>query len=128
MWTKEEVGKVIKESRLAAGFTQVEVAKAMGRPQSTISAWEMGRAQPDANTLFELFHFLGRSVNEAFGFEEKKSPSTDEAAPGEKQLVNLFRELNEEGRNKLVDYADDLVSSGKYIKSDPHKLGYEKYA
>jgi len=34
----------------------------------------------------------------------------------ETHLVQLYRELNAEGQEKLIDYADDLVSSGKYIK------------
>lgn len=89
MWTKEEVGRVIKESRIAAGLTQKQVADALNRPQNTISAWEVGRAQPDANTLFMLFQVLGRSVDEAFSFspETKKSPSTTEAAPGEDRIT-----------------------------------------
>lgn len=59
---------------------------------------------------------------------KNESPSVAEAAPGEKQMVTLYRELNSEGQEKLLDYADDLVSSGKYIKSDKDKLANEKYA
>lgn len=69
--TKEEIGRVIKESRIAAGLTQLQVGEALNRPQTTIAAWEAGRSQPDANTLFELFQVLGRSVDEAFGFSKK---------------------------------------------------------
>ncbi len=36
-------------------------------------------------------------------------------------LVKMFDQLNEEGQEKLVSYADDLVSSGKYIKT--HTFG-----
>lgn len=53
----------------------------------------------------------------------KKFPSTAEAAPGEDHIIALYRELNHEGREKLIDYADDLVTSGKYIKSGPDSLG-----
>lgn len=77
--TKEEIGRIIKESRNAAGLTQLQVSEALGRPQNTISAWEMGRAQPDANTLFELFQVLGRSVDEAFGFTKNAPPLSGEA-------------------------------------------------
>lgn len=66
--TKEEIGKIIKESRVAAGLTQLQVSKILERPQQTIASWESGKSQPDANTLFELFRVLGRSVDEAFGF------------------------------------------------------------
>ena len=96
MWTKEEIGQVIKESRLSAGLTQKQVAEALGRPQQTIASWETGKSQPDANTLFVLFQVLGRSVDEAFGFSknEKKSPSTAEAAPGE-DVSDMFDKLND---------------------------------
>lgn len=42
---------------------------------------------------------------------------------GEKHLIELYRELNEEGQALVVDYTDTLVASGKYIKSDPAELG-----
>ena len=69
--TKEEIGKVIKDSRLAAGLTQAQVAEKLGRPQQTIAGWEVGRSQPDANTLFELFAILGQSIDRAFGYTDK---------------------------------------------------------
>lgn len=130
MMTKEEIGKIIKNARIDAGLTQIQVASKLDRPQQTIANWEVGRSQPDANTLFELFKILGADLNTSFGFPPKaKAPlSTAEAVPGEEQLISLYRDLNDEGREKLVDYADDLVSSGKYIKSNPDKLGNEKLA
>lgn len=32
-------------------------------------------------------------------------------------LLQMYRELNDEGQNKLLSYADDLVQSNKYIKN-----------
>ena len=66
-----------------------------------------------------------------------KSFNMDESAPGEEQLdtdplrtvlLQNFNQLNQEGRERLVETSDDMVSSGKYIKSNPDKLGNEKYA
>ena len=55
----------------------------------------------------------------------KKGPSSEEGGLSEAELslVTLYRKLNQEGQEKLLDLADDLVSSGKYIKSDSSKLG-----
>ena len=39
------------------------------------------------------------------------------------RLSNALEELNEEGREKLLDYAADLVASGRYKKADPAGLG-----
>lgn len=112
MWTKAEIGKVIKESRIAAGLTQKQVADALNRPQNTISAWEVGRAQPDANTLFLLFEVLGRSVDEAFGFTEgeKNPPGTAEAAPGEDRISV------DESTKLLV--ALGLIEEGQRLSND----------
>lgn len=38
-------------------------------------------------------------------------------------LSDALDQLNEEGREKLLDYAADLVASGRYIKSDSVGLG-----
>lgn len=70
--TKEEIGEIIKKTRLSTGLTQLQVAKKLQRPQQTIANWEVGRSQPDANTLFELFQLLGTDLNEAFGFAKKQ--------------------------------------------------------
>lgn len=70
--TKEEIGAIIKKYRTSAGLTQSFVAEQLNRPQQTIANWEVGRSQPDANTLFLLFHVLGVSIDEAFGIKAKK--------------------------------------------------------
>lgn len=97
--TKEEIGRIIKESRISAGLTQFQVAEALGRTQNVISAWEMGRSQPDANTLFELFRVLGRSVDEAFGFQKNTPPLSGRAV----KLAQAFDELDEAGKVLLED-------------------------
>lgn len=56
---------------------------------------------------------------------KKRRPDAVETAPGEDHIIAPYRELNHEGQEKLIDYADDLVASGKYIKSDPDNLGKE---
>lgn len=40
----------------------------------------------------------------------------------ETALINAYRKLNDEGKKKLVDYADDLIQSKKYTESDIFKV------
>ena len=40
-------------------------------------------------------------------------------------VLALCHQLNEEGREKVLDYLDDLVSSRKYIKNRPNELDQE---
>ena len=97
--TKEEIGSIIKESRTAAGLTQLQVGDALKRPQTTIAAWEAGRSQPDANTLFDLFRVLGRSVDEAFGFQKNTPPLSGRAL----KMAQAFEKLDEKGKALLED-------------------------
>lgn len=53
---------------------------------------------------------------------EKSKPFFDEKVS---KLVEMYQSLNEEGQEKLLDLADDLVSSRKYIKSSPPRMGKE---
>lgn len=71
------------------------------------------------------------AISEIEDENSKKSPSTTEAAPGEENqeddslrstLLNNFDQLNQEGRERLVETSDDMVVSGKYIKSDSSGL------
>ena len=55
---KEEIGSKLQEYRVRAGLTQKDVALAIQRPQPTIAAWEKGRSQPDADTLYSLLLLL----------------------------------------------------------------------
>lgn len=97
--TKEEIGRIIKESRISAELTQQQVAKKLERPQQTIASWESGKSQPDANTLFELFRILGRSVDEAFGFQKNTPPLSGRAI----KLAQAFDELDEAGKVLMED-------------------------
>lgn len=112
--TKEEIGNVIRESRNAAGLTQLQVANALDRPQNTISAWEMGRAQPDANTLFELFQVLGRSVDEAFGFA-KDTPSLSAEAL---QIAQDYDNLDEEMKDATRFIIEHLLMSRRPLSEN----------
>ncbi|MBD5154322.1 MAG: helix-turn-helix transcriptional regulator [Oscillibacter sp.] len=124
----------IRDAREAAGFSQKELAKVIGVAPSTFNGYESGNHDPKSDLLLKIAEACNVTVDFLLGREEttpadqKNAPSADKSVPGEKQLINLYRELNEEGQEKLVDYADDLVVSGKYIKSDKGKLGTEKQA
>lgn len=115
-----------------------EFSAMTGIPYSTVdSVLKRGIKNSGVGTVIRIFSFLDIDVESISSetlkhlntsVETKNPPSAAEAEPREEQLVNLYRELNEEGKDKLVDYADDLVSSGKYIKSSANQVGGEKLA
>lgn len=104
-------------------LSQAEIAKAVGVARSTISMWESGEREPDFESLEALSDFFNVPIGTFFPSGECKETDIFSSLPKpEQQLLLSYRNLNEEGQTKLIDYADDLVSSGKYIKSDSSEL------
>ncbi len=58
------LGEVLRTMRIGADMTQQQVADYFGRSQNVISSWECNKAQPDVNTLFEMFRLYERSPDE----------------------------------------------------------------
>ena len=132
----------LRELRLQAGYTQQEVADALGVTKSTISKYEKGLRglNPDhieslsqlyniepiylitGKTLAELEHKDEIGISQQLRDEQQYWESvllTDTVI----QLMPLLDKLNDEGQEKLVDYAEDLVAGGRYIKSAPFGMG-----
>lgn len=113
-------GSRLKERREALKLKQSDLGAMLGVTGSAIGNYENGVSSPKADILYRVFDVLQCDANYLFQDEmaEKNSATvkTDEA------LLSLFHELNEEGQEKLLDYADDLVRSEKYIKIGSSKL------
>ena len=69
-----------------------------------------------------------QELRSAFRTMEQRKSRTFRTEGGMAELADMYRSLNEEGREKLLDYADDLLSSGKYIKTGEDQLDKEKDA
>ena len=63
----------LKKARNDTGFTQREVAKETGIPYSTLANYEVGRTQPDLETLGKLADFYGVSGDWLLGTTGKKN-------------------------------------------------------
>ena len=58
---------MIKECRLAAGFTQEELAARIGVDRTSVAKWETGKAYPRGETLEKLAATLGCTIDALFG-------------------------------------------------------------
>lgn len=67
-------GKEIKNVRKASGFSQVEVSKATGISQSTLSWIESDQGVPNMQQCVKLADFYGVSLDELIGRENIKQP------------------------------------------------------
>ena len=70
---------------------------------------------PSVAKVADLAAYLGVSTSDLVG---------DAQTPAElRPLAEAWAELNEEGRERLISYAEDLVAGGRYKKHNPDKLG-----
>lgn len=118
---KDEIAKNLLFYRKKSGLTQQELAARLGVKNTAVSNWEKGNNSIDIETLYLAASVFGVSLSDMYG----KYASSDENAecsltrsPAEQQLVNDFRSLNEEGQEKVSEYAADLVASGRYQKKN----------
>lgn len=104
------------------GLNVSEAARMCGLPDGTVRSIFVRKQKNVAlEVAFKLSAGLGVSLERLNGLPEK-----DAAKPTpEERLLALFRQLNDEGQEKLIDSADDLVESGKYIKSPAARMGRE---
>ncbi len=78
----------------------------------------MKRGQtPSVAAVADLAAYLGVSTSDLVG--DAKTPA--ELAP----LAAAWAELNEEGRERLIAYAEDLTAGGRYKKADSYRMGKE---
>ena len=80
---------------------QVDISKYAQVSYQTVSAWVCGRGYPRADTMEKLCKFFG----------VKKSALTDDPEESEEdRLLSVYRLLSKEGRRKLMERANELLT------------------
>lgn len=108
------------------------VCKELKLSNATATHWKKG-SKPNDTTLKKIANYFNISIDELKNEQikekalpEKEELKTDtESLSSLKKLLDLYNELNTEGQEKLLDYADDLVTSGKYKKDGKIQLDNE---
>ncbi|MBQ8933940.1 MAG: hypothetical protein IJ061_06620, partial [Lachnospiraceae bacterium] len=73
--------------------------------------WETDKSKPDADKIVQLCDVLDVSCSYLLDYYGSEDVSASEST-----LLALFRDLNEDGQQKVLDYAKDLHATGLYIK------------
>lgn len=120
-------GSRLKQKRKEKGLKQSELGKLLGVTGSAIGNYENDFSSPKADILYKVFDVLHCDANFLFQDEMKNSPDpaqteSEELTNAEKHLIDNLRILNNEGQEKLLDYSDDLVASGRYIKNNQSEV------
>ena len=109
----ERFGKMWKDARTAAGFSQVQAAKAMGVSRATIENWENGTSSPSQKAGFIYFYKLGVQplpyyLRVLYPVEMETVDTREDDEEVTKALLTMMRDLPTTYKKKLlyVAYGD----------------------
>ncbi len=108
------LGIRLKELRTAQKKTQQQVANIIGVAKSTYSLYESDKREPNVLTLKKLakaFQTTGDYLLELDAFDDN-----DEILQDNFNILPLMNQLNDEGQEKVIEYAEGLIALGKYKK------------
>jgi len=96
----------IKELRKLKKVSQKEVASNLGIAQNTLSTWEVGRYEPDSDSLVKLADYFNVSIDYLLGRSDEKRPAVPEDDGSHKNEV-LVRSRN--GMVVQKSYTDEQI-------------------
>lgn len=111
-------GKKLEEKMLAKGMKQADLVRATGISKTTLSSM-IGRdnTKVDVDVFIRICNVLGCDpMDFAEDVPTTAVPSTDLLTSNEKQMLDYFREFNEEGQEKLLNEAYDMSQLDRYKK------------
>lgn len=73
-----QLGDKIKALRKNAGYTQCELANAVGVTCQAVSRWEANAAYPDMELIPSIANYFGITIDELFGYDCERSKKVDE--------------------------------------------------
>lgn len=116
------VAKNLSHILRSKNMTQLELSELMGVSTATVSNWCNGIKLPRMDKIDKLCTILSINRSDLVDNKPSSSPAPLQLSSREERLVVTFRDLNDEGQDKVLEYEEDLVSSGKYIKSCEHEV------
>lgn len=121
--------EILEEIMKERGVSIADMARICNLPDSTVRGIIRRKQETVAlEVAFKLSDGLGVSLEKLNGMPEKLDRQDSEPNPLRSTLLQNFDQLNQEGQERLVETSDDMVSSGKYIKTSANQLGNAKYA
>lgn len=111
---------VLRKMKKTSGKTSQIIAEETGIPKSTIDKLLTGRTKdPALSMVRSIVHCLGYTLDDLDDTKKDTVPTKDSEDDKQKEkLINNYERLNSEGRDKLIEYSQDLVDTKKYVKSN----------
>ena len=104
-----DMGMRIREVRRERGWTQDQLANAVGVSRSAVAQWETGRAGQVTTNLTRIADVLEVGVEYLMHGEDKRAPAEPRLGD-ELALLRLYRECSAEDRQLLLRTARRLIA------------------
>lgn len=125
MTIQEGIGKRIRSLREFNKLSQTELAIKVGyKDKTSIAKIEAGKVDLPQSKIFAFAKNLGTTPSYILGdnefpnhVEEKHSFIND----NDKTILDKYRQLNDEGKQRLLERADELIELGYIAKRDALK-------
>lgn len=122
----ENLGSNLATLRTSRDLSQREVSERLNIVQSTYAGWETGTRKIQLSSIIQLAKFFNVGVDSLIGSKplefETRSDTVFQLKESEKNLLITYRKLNNEGKQKLVERADELLDLGYVEKGDVEKM------
>lgn len=116
--SREYIASVLKRLRAEQSMTADEVGEIIGKSGKTVSGWENARSQPDADLLLKLCEiYKVENILDTFS-EIKRNVKPIESKDDTQKLLHNYNLLNDSGKEKLLEYSEDLIGNAKYTTPD----------
>lgn len=104
----QAVGGRVAQARRDRGFTQEQLAEAVGLEPVTLSRWETGHRALSLSTLASIAEVLGVSIGDLLDVTREVPAAAH--SPEEAELLRLFGQLTAGQRDALVRVAREFAS------------------
>lgn len=110
------VAEYIKQSRVNAGISQVELANRIGTTPQNISQYERGIRNPKYETLQRIADALDISTDTLLG---RNQPLAEAPAAPADEMNRLLAKLNSDGQKVAIERVEELTEIPKYQRKKP---------
>lgn len=117
------LGLNLSKIRIESKLNQRELAQALGVTAGAVGLWETDKRLPDAHMIVKIAQYFNVSTDYLLGLSN--TPNMREIIHGEqlsseeKEIVDVYRNLNADGKRILLGKALDLKLSG--VTATPNK-------
>ena len=124
MTIQEGIGKRIRSLREFNKLSQTELAIKVGyKDKTSIAKIEAGKVDLPQSKIFAFAKNLGTTPSYILGDNEFPNHVEEHSFinDNDKTILDKYRQLNDEGKQRLLERADELIELGYIAKGDALK-------